>query len=50
MELFSTVQGMQDQLKQVHETAMKLAAEKEDRQHHINVLIIHNLILIVHTS
>ncbi|CAH0406066.1 unnamed protein product [Chilo suppressalis] len=39
MELFSTVQEMQDQLKQVHATAMQLAAEKEDRQHNINALL-----------
>lgn len=39
MQLFQTVQEMQEQLKKVHETALQLAAEKEDRQHHINVMI-----------
>ncbi|KAM3966729.1 uncharacterized protein ACR2FA_012273 [Aphomia sociella] len=39
MHLFETVQEMQDQLKQVHETALQLAAEKEDRQGHINALL-----------
>lgn len=37
MQLFNTVQGMQEQLKEVHETALQLAAEKEDRKRHINV-------------
>ncbi|CAH2268768.1 jg23790 [Pararge aegeria aegeria] len=37
MKLFQTVQEMQEQLKQVHETALQLAAEKEDRQYHMNV-------------
>lgn len=40
MQLFQTVQEMQEQLKKVHETALQLAAEKEDRQSHINVAII----------
>ncbi|KAG6453336.1 hypothetical protein O3G_MSEX008088 [Manduca sexta] len=39
MQLFQTVQEMQDQLKQVHETALQLAAEKEDRQIHVNALL-----------
>lgn len=39
MQLFNTVQGMQDQLKEVHDTAVLLAAEKEDRQRHLNVCI-----------
>lgn len=39
LQLFQTVQEMQDQLKQVHETALQLADEKEDRQLHINVHI-----------
>ncbi|XP_063834339.1 glutamine-rich protein 2-like [Ostrinia nubilalis] len=39
MQLFQTVQDMQEQLKQVHETALQLAAEKEDRQHNINALL-----------
>ncbi|KAL0895554.1 hypothetical protein ABMA27_011656 [Loxostege sticticalis] len=39
MKLFQTVQDMQEQLKQVHETALQLAAEKEDRQHNINALL-----------
>lgn len=39
MQLFQTVRDMQDQLKQVHDTAMQLAAEKEDRKHHINVIL-----------
>ncbi|KAJ0181299.1 hypothetical protein K1T71_003384 [Dendrolimus kikuchii] len=38
LQLFQTVQEMQDQLKQVHETALQLAAEKEDRQLHFNTL------------
>jgi aspartyl/asparaginyl beta-hydroxylase (cupin superfamily) len=48
MQLFTTVQDMQQQLKQVHDTALQLAAEKEDRQHNINVfnsfrkLVVHN--------
>lgn len=37
MQLFNTVQGMQEQLKEVHDTALQLAAEKEDRKRHINV-------------
>lgn len=37
MQLFQTVQTMQEQLQQVHETAVQLATEKEDRQHNINV-------------
>lgn len=37
MELFKTVQDMQAQLKEVHDTALQLAAEKEDRQAHMNV-------------
>lgn len=37
MNLFQTVQEMQEQLKQVHETALQLATEKEDRQYHMNV-------------
>ncbi|KAL4705039.1 hypothetical protein ACJJTC_009827 [Scirpophaga incertulas] len=39
MELFTTVQDMQDQLKQVHETALQLAVEKDDRQHNMNALL-----------
>ncbi|XP_045761030.1 uncharacterized protein C16orf96-like isoform X2 [Maniola jurtina] len=39
MTLFQTVQEMQEQLKQVHETALQLAAEKEDRQYHMNALL-----------
>ncbi|XP_072935816.1 uncharacterized protein [Epargyreus clarus] len=39
MQLFQTVQDMQEQLKQVHETALQLAAEKEDRQYHMNALL-----------
>ncbi|CAG9782873.1 unnamed protein product [Diatraea saccharalis] len=39
MELFTTVQNMQEQLKQVHETALELAAEKDDRQHNIDALL-----------
>ncbi|XP_039745522.1 uncharacterized protein LOC120623534 [Pararge aegeria] len=39
MKLFQTVQEMQEQLKQVHETALQLAAEKEDRQYHMNALL-----------
>lgn len=37
MQLFQTVQDMQEQLKQVHETALLLASEKEDKQLHTNV-------------
>lgn len=37
MTLFQTVQEMQEQLKQVHDTALQLANEKEDRQYHMNV-------------
>lgn len=45
MTLFQTVQEMQEQLKQVHETALQLAAEKEDRQYNMNVryFILHRL-------
>ncbi|XP_073945883.1 uncharacterized protein isoform X2 [Choristoneura fumiferana] len=39
MELFKTVQDMQAQLKEVHDTALQLAAEKEDRQAHMNALL-----------
>nr|XP_026484890.1 uncharacterized protein LOC113392607 [Vanessa tameamea] len=39
MTLFQTVQEMQEQLKQVHNTALQLATEKEDRQYHMNVLL-----------
>ncbi|XP_075983889.1 uncharacterized protein LOC142981698 [Anticarsia gemmatalis] len=39
MQLFQTVNTMQTQLSQVHETALQLAAEKEDRQHNINALL-----------
>ncbi|XP_052753679.1 uncharacterized protein LOC113523022 [Galleria mellonella] len=39
MHLFETVQEMQEQLKQVHETALQLASEKEDRQSHMNALL-----------
>ncbi|XP_059049431.1 rho family-interacting cell polarization regulator 1-like [Achroia grisella] len=39
MHLFTTVQDMQEQLKQVHETALQLAGEKEDRQSNINALL-----------
>ncbi|CAH0722759.1 unnamed protein product, partial [Brenthis ino] len=39
MKLFQTVQEMQEQLKQVHETALQLATEKEDRQYHMNALL-----------
>ncbi|XP_050553418.1 uncharacterized protein LOC118262240 isoform X3 [Spodoptera frugiperda] len=39
MQLFQTVQDMQNQLQQVHETAISLAAEKEDRQNHIDALL-----------
>ncbi|KAJ8734902.1 hypothetical protein PYW08_014152 [Mythimna loreyi] len=39
MALFETVQTMQTQLQQVHETALNLAAEKEDRQNHIDALL-----------
>lgn len=44
MQLFETVQEMQGQLKDVHETALHLAAEKVDRQYHTNVCIFINLI------
>ncbi|KAI5642245.1 hypothetical protein NE865_05607 [Phthorimaea operculella] len=39
MQLFQTVQDMQGQLRQVHNTAMALAAEKDQRQSHINTLL-----------
>ncbi|XP_045512660.1 glutamine-rich protein 2 isoform X1 [Pieris brassicae] len=39
MSLFQTVQEMQEQLKQVHETALQLASEKEDRLHNMNALL-----------
>ncbi|XP_045450438.1 uncharacterized protein LOC123659231 [Melitaea cinxia] len=39
MTLFQTVQEMQEQLKQVHDTALQLANEKEDRQYHMNILL-----------
>ncbi|KAF9411027.1 hypothetical protein HW555_010073 [Spodoptera exigua] len=39
MQLFQTVQDMQSQLAQVHATALSLAAEKEDRQNHIDALL-----------
>ncbi|XP_028040362.1 uncharacterized protein LOC114250612 [Bombyx mandarina] len=39
MQLFQTVQDMQEQLKQVHETALLLASEKEDKQLHTNALL-----------
>ncbi|CAK1548406.1 unnamed protein product [Leptosia nina] len=39
MSLFQTVQDMQEQLKQVHETALQLASEKEDRLHNMNALL-----------
>ncbi|XP_061382662.1 uncharacterized protein LOC116774765 isoform X1 [Danaus plexippus] len=39
LKLFQTVQEMQEQLKQVHETALELAAEKEDRNYHMNALL-----------
>lgn len=37
MELFQTVQDMQEKLNKVHETALQLAAEKEGRHTHMNV-------------
>ena len=37
MTLFQTVQEMQEQLKEVHDTAVQLATEKDDRQHNMNV-------------
>lgn len=37
MQLFQTVQEMQVQLNKVHETALQLAAEKEERQSHTDV-------------
>lgn len=49
MKLFQTVQDMQEQLKQVHETALQLAAEKEDRQHNINVILYIFTISILHS-
>ncbi|VVC87978.1 unnamed protein product [Leptidea sinapis] len=39
MDLFKTVQDMQEQLKHIQETAMQLAAEKEGRQYHMNSLL-----------
>lgn len=45
MQLFQTVQDMQNQLQQVHETAISLAAEKEDRQNHIDVIFSWAIIL-----
>ncbi|CAG4924111.1 unnamed protein product [Colias eurytheme] len=39
MTLFQTVQDMQNQLKLVHETALQLAAEKEDRLYNMNALL-----------
>ncbi|XP_050351931.1 uncharacterized protein LOC126774434 isoform X2 [Nymphalis io] len=39
LTLFQTVQELQEQLKQVHDTALQLATEKEDRQYHMNVLL-----------
>lgn len=38
MQLFQTVQEMQEQLAQVHDTALQLAAEKEDRKYNVNVI------------
>lgn len=40
MHLFKTVQEMQDQLKLVHETALELAAEKENRKSNMNVRLL----------
>lgn len=37
MTLFETVQEMQEQLKEVNETALQLASEKENRQSNMNV-------------
>lgn len=48
MQLFETVQNMQAQLRQVHETALNLAAEKEDRQNHIDVISSYEALLFSH--
>ncbi|XP_013148402.1 PREDICTED: FK506-binding protein 5 [Papilio polytes] len=39
MKLYQTVQDMKEELKLVHETALHLASEKEDRQDRINAII-----------
>lgn len=39
MKLYQTVQDMKEELKLVHETALHLASEKEDRQDRINVFV-----------
>ncbi|CAB3237504.1 unnamed protein product [Arctia plantaginis] len=39
MSLYKTVHTMQNQLKEVHDTALQLVTEKEERQHNINSLL-----------